>query len=249
VRAQILDERSRRVQELSDVLLLIHQNNHDARSALQAATAYADLVPEPAAQSDGREHRDAVAHERGLRAALKRLDELLEESRRIAHAQQTGRPETEPTNALGVARDVLSSARARFPAVDLICTVAPADSEEMLVAMCGGAAALHRVLENLVANACEGDGRRGASRVEIVAEAAAGVGAAKIEVRDDGPGFDPELLGRPIEGFESRKPDGLGLGLYTAERLVRASGGSVQRANRAEGGASVSLFLELEAAA
>jgi C4-dicarboxylate-specific signal transduction histidine kinase len=64
-------------------------------------------------------------------------------------------------------------------------------------------------------------------------------------VRDDGPGFPPDVLGRPVAPFVTTKPAGLGLGLYTAERLARASGGSLERANLPGGGAAVTLFLQL----
>ena len=72
---------------------------------------------------------------------------------------------------------------------------------------------------------------------------AATVGSVAISVCDDGPGFSAEHLAGPITGFQSTKADGTGLGLYTAERLVRASGGSVARENGPEGGARVTAVL------
>ena len=46
---------------------------------------------------------------------------------------------------------------------------------------------------------------------------------------------------------ERPEPGALGLGLYTAERIARASGGSLRRENRESGGAVVRLFLPLVA--
>jgi C4-dicarboxylate-specific signal transduction histidine kinase len=71
-----------------------------------------------------------------------------------------------------------------------------------------------------------------------------GVGAAAIRVRDDGPGFRADALDAPVVAFKSAKPGGSGLGLYTTERLVRASGGSLRRENLDGGGAQVTAFLD-----
>ena len=57
------------------------------------------------------------------------------------------------------------------------------------------------------------------------------------------PGFDPASLMRELAAFGTTKTDGTGLGLYTAERLVVASGGQLLRANRPEGGAVVRVVL------
>jgi two-component system sensor histidine kinase RegB len=69
------------------------------------------------------------------------------------------------------------------------------------------------------------------------------VDVVALEVSDDGPGFTQTQLGQPVEAFESTKRGSLGLGLYTAERIARASGGSLRRANNGAGGAVVTLFL------
>ncbi|MCG8592523.1 MAG: ATP-binding protein, partial [Proteobacteria bacterium] len=111
------------------------------------------------------------------------------------------------------------------------------------VGVSGGPARLHDVLANLLVNACEGDGRRGATRVLLSIDLEPAVSVVAIQVVDDGPGFSPELLANPITGFRTSKPNGMGLGLYTAERLLRASGGSLERANGMESGAVVSAYL------
>ena len=68
----------------------------------------------------------------------------------------------------------------------------------------------------------------------------------RLAIADDGPGFSATQLAAPIAGFASSKKGHTGLGLYTAERLVRASGGSLERANREGGGAEVILILPLD---
>ena len=103
---------------------------------------------------------------------------------------------------------------------------------------------MHRVLENLLVNACEGNGKSKASRVGVHLEHDASL--ARIAISDDGPGFAPAFVDGPIAGFSTTKTGGTGLGLYTAERLIRASGGRLLRANRPEGGAMVTIELPME---
>jgi C4-dicarboxylate-specific signal transduction histidine kinase len=116
----------------------------------------------------------------------------------------------------------------------------------VLVSLRGGAESLRRILDNLLVNACEGDGA-GAARAVVLSVTPVG-STVEIAVRDDGPGFRPELLASPPRPFATTKPGGTGLGLYTAARLVAASGGSLRRENAPGGGAVVTLRLPAAAA-
>jgi two-component system sensor histidine kinase RegB len=67
-----------------------------------------------------------------------------------------------------------------------------------------------------------------------------------LSVEDAGPGFAPEMLaqmGKPYQSSKGR-PGG-GLGLFLVMNVARTLGGSVTAANRAEGGAIVTLALPL----
>ncbi|MFN3791751.1 ATP-binding protein [Massilia sp.] len=67
-----------------------------------------------------------------------------------------------------------------------------------------------------------------------------------VMVTDRGPGFAPSMLGQIGKPYQSTKAKpGRGLGLFLAVNVVRKLGGSVVAANRAEGGAQVSLTLPL----
>ncbi|HXZ84385.1 MAG TPA: ATP-binding protein, partial [Myxococcota bacterium] len=67
--------------------------------------------------------------------------------------------------------------------------------------------------------------------------------AVTVEIADDGPGFSSAQLAAAPEPFASAKRGHLGLGLYTAERILFASGGSLRRENGPKGGARVTAFL------
>ena len=72
-----------------------------------------------------------------------------------------------------------------------------------------------------------------------------------LNITDNGPGFSAEALAQAREPFFTTKTttSGLGLGLAICEAIVKSFGGRLEFANRAEGGAMVSLYLKPIAAA
>ena len=66
-------------------------------------------------------------------------------------------------------------------------------------------------------------------------------GRARIVVRDRGRGFSEEAFARAFDPFYSTTPDGLGLGLPHARKLVEEMGGRIELRNVPDGGAEVEL--------
>lgn len=67
--------------------------------------------------------------------------------------------------------------------------------------------------------------------------------AVRITVADNGPGFAPQVADRVFEPYVTTKVTGTGLGLAIVKKIVEEHGGSIDIANRREGGARVSLLL------
>jgi two-component system C4-dicarboxylate transport sensor histidine kinase DctB len=245
VAAQMLEQQDREVRRLAQTLVEVLGHNHDMNNAVMSAMLASDELAEMAAGEMGltRELLKPVIAD--LKDSLDRVQSMVHQVR------AAGVPTAQPTDAervqVGpVLVSVVSAVGARFPSARI---QAPEDGTHGLhVPMRGGALSLHRVLHNLVLNACEGNGSRFATAVTVSVQRNVSGAAIGICVDDDGPGFSPDLLQSPIEGFISSKRHGTGLGLYTTERLVRASGGSLERTNRPEGGARVRVTLPLEAA-
>lgn len=141
--------------------------------------------------------------------------------------------------------DVTSQSR-----IDLgILASEAADSEkwsraDMEISIEGGAVCtadrsmVARALSNVIRNAV----RHAAGSVLV--SLAQGENGADITVTDDGPGFDPSLVGRLGKPFvKGPGGTGSGLGLAIVERVVSLHGGFVEYSNTLRGGASVRIHL------
>ncbi len=104
---------------------------------------------------------------------------------------------------------------------------------------------LERVISHLLANAI----RFGAGKPIDLTLGRDGV-AARIRVRDQGIGIDPQQLGRIFGRFERAVParayGGFGLGLYVSRRVVEAHGGTLVAENQPGGGSVFTILLPLK---
>ena len=109
----------------------------------------------------------------------------------------------------------------------------------------GDEEAIARAVLNLVDNAA----RHADERVDV--EVSSDGDRAVVAVRDDGPGFPPELLGQAVGRFVRGTnggrgtENGAGLGLAIVDAIATAHGGALEIENTADGGAKVQLRLPL----
>lgn len=242
LQAQLVWEHSLRADRLAGSLEQVAQWNHDMRNALTTVVCHAKLLAAVAAGTDPTGQAEARSTLDGMKRSLDVVVTGFEELQRLSRFMETTTsPQRVPLTPLAEA--IASAARARFPGVEVDLN-APEPSVDVLVY--GGAVSAHRMVDNLVVNACEGDGDRAARRVEIAIRPLPG--AARIEIRDDGPGFPPHLLEGPARAFSTTKRRGTGLGLHSVEQIVAANRGRMTRSNRPEGGAQVTVELPAETA-
>ncbi|HEY6727435.1 MAG TPA: HAMP domain-containing sensor histidine kinase [Polyangiaceae bacterium] len=105
---------------------------------------------------------------------------------------------------------------------------------------------IRRVLKELVRNAvdaCDGAGRQ--AEIDVAVEAQAG--AARIVVRDNGPGLTDAVRHGLFEAYFSTKEAGRGLGLYLARAHLRQLGGDLELAGPAPSGACFIVSFPLQA--
>jgi signal transduction histidine kinase len=132
--------------------------------------------------------------------------------------------------------------------LDTVCSDATDAGQQVTVrgraamALMGRPMALRRCLVNLIDNAVK-YGQQAELAVERVA------GAARVRIRDYGPGIAPDELKRVFDPFyrvetsRSRESGGTGLGLAIARNIAEQHGGSIALANHPEGGLEVTLLL------
>jgi two-component system nitrogen regulation sensor histidine kinase NtrY len=98
---------------------------------------------------------------------------------------------------------------------------------------------LEQVMINLLKNAAES----GSPPAEITVAVQRTVPGFRIEVADRGTGLTEATLRDALLPFYSTKPAGTGLGLTLCREIVEAHGGRLSLANRAGGGALVTVWL------
>jgi C4-dicarboxylate-specific signal transduction histidine kinase len=213
------------------------RRRHEANNALSTALLSAQflLASQPSA--------DQQQAARELVDALQRLRLMIGHGRSAATTTGPRAPLVSATELLAAVTAAAGRARAAHPGVKIEVTLASPALERARVAVCAGGDGLARVLDALLQNSCEGDGARAASRVAVRVGAEGEVDVVSLEIADDGPGFSAEQLAAPSRAFATTKQGRLGLGLYTAERILFASGGSLRRDNAPAGGARLTVFV------
>lgn len=246
VQAQLLDAQERDVGRLSQALVEILGYNHDINNALMSAGSAADMLTFVGAKGKAPRNPDFDELVKDLNESLGHIRDMVMEIRQKGRRHAGGDPEA--VDLAPVLDSVRASVALRFPEVEVEVEMDPAlpREEALHASVRGGVTTLRRVVENLVLNACEGDGTRGAGQVRITARTEPLSGRLEVVIADNGPGFAPERLKAPIEGLYTTKPHGTGLGLYTAECLLRASGGMLERQNAPTGGAVLRILLPRE---
>ena len=101
---------------------------------------------------------------------------------------------------------------------------------------------LRRVFRNVLENAREAMGGRG--RITVSVERSPG-DRVQVRITDHGPGISPDVAARLFEPYFSTKSTGTGLGLAISRSIIEELGGTMQLANRPDGGAEANITLVL----
>jgi two-component system sensor histidine kinase HydH len=101
---------------------------------------------------------------------------------------------------------------------------------------------LIQALMNLVINAMQAVEQRG--KIDVSAHQVEA--AILVKVTDSGPGIPSEKLASIFDPYFTTKSEGSGLGLWIAQQIVTAHGGSIQAQNGGQGGAVFAMILPLQ---
>jgi signal transduction histidine kinase len=103
---------------------------------------------------------------------------------------------------------------------------------------------LKEVFVNLMVNACEAIENGGEIKIRAEEALIESMGRAVIiQFSDNGPGMSEELQAVVMQPFETTKPDGTGLGLFIAVRIIEEHGGRLLLQSRLGQGTTFTITL------
>lgn len=208
--------------------------SHELRTPLARLGLRAELLRRglpPTADDAVRRDADELVHETAEMADA--LTDLL-----LAASLRAGAP-GERVDLVAVARDVVAAdePRARDRGVTLV--LVPSEGPGVVL---GSRGALRRAAAALVDNALEHTPRGGRVEVRVGAGPA---GRVRLEVVDDGEGFDSSDLDHLRRAFArgGAGDRGFGLGLTLVDEVADAHGGRLEARSRPGAGAAVAVVL------
>jgi signal transduction histidine kinase len=102
---------------------------------------------------------------------------------------------------------------------------------------------LEQVLVNLMRNAMDALAVTSPGRRRITIRSAVTAADVEVSVCDNGPGLPAEVMSTLFTPFVTTKPNGLGIGLVIAQRIVEAHGGAIGAHQNPDGGATFTVTL------
>jgi signal transduction histidine kinase len=214
------------------------REHHDVRTLLSAARLHLGFLRRDRHSETG---GDAEARLDAVERAVEEVGDLLDGIKTRTFGELAVADDIAVVDPASILEGAVSVARERFP--DTVVRAALPDSLPTVL-LFGGDRALAHVVVNLLVNACEGDGGRRARHVDLRVTAERRPRSRLLfEIIDDGPGFPPDLLERPLNGGLTTKRHGSGLGLSLIAAILEPSGGTIRVQNASGQGARVSVWL------
>jgi signal transduction histidine kinase len=208
---------------------------HEIRNPLAAIVNATALLTDEAGLTPDERSATLTA----LRTEARRLNRILSDFLHFARPQEARRAPGDIREVVEHVSALIRDDRSRAPRVDVRVAVDPAvprfafDRDQVI-----------QVLWNVALNGVEAMNGRGRLSLEVARQN----GDVALAISDTGSGISPENLARVFEPFYSGKPNGSGLGLTIAERIVGAHGGRIEIDSRPGRGTRVTLLFPLEAA-
>jgi len=217
-----LEARLRDVQTLADLGEMSAGIAHEFRNALSTILGYLKLARRQELPGEAVGRIRSAEEEANLLAGA--VDALLKFARPLPIERQ--RIELGELVASIVSR--LEAPDVRF-ALDI--QPVPVDADPL---------ALRSAIENLLRNAVDSVRQNGGGTVAVEVKADPD---PRLVIRDDGVGVNPEDVPRLFLPFQSQKPNGIGLGLPLAKKIVLLHGGTIAMTGAPGTGATVTVNL------
>lgn len=220
-----------RTEKLASVGQLAAGVAHEIGNPIGVILGYAEMLEDSSLDEPAR--KSAAGH---IRRATERIQGTI---RDLLDFSRPAIDEAATSDVLRETRDIVQfvSPQPRFRYVKIDVVQAAAQSRRAAIPP----SRFKQVLLNLLFNAADAMDGRGAVTL-TVEEAGEGV---RVALADSGPGIPESILLKIFDPFFTTKDvgKGTGLGLYVCHTIMNRYGGSIEVANRAEGGAQFTLFF------
>lgn len=211
---------------------------HEVRNPLSSLDIHVQLLEEDLRALAPQLREQLTPRLEIIRGELHRLDGIVSRFLRLAGPSALDMEAVEISKIAGHVCELLRP-EAAAREIEIVVAI-----EESLPPIQADPVRLTQALLNLLINAIQAVERRG--RIEVRAwRSAAGEGIL-LEVRDSGPGIPAEKLASIFDPYFTTKDEGSGLGLWIAQQIVTAHGGTLQASNGQPSGAVFALTLPLE---
>jgi two-component system sensor histidine kinase AtoS len=189
---------------------------HEVRNPLGAITLFLSML-----KVDIEDRPQALELVEEIEKSISSLEHVVSN---VLHFAKSTKVQRVPVNIHSVVREVCSHFSSLYAPPATIALVLKGDPFVL-----ADDQALRQCLYNLMTNALQATGYRGAIQLEV-AESCAG-DSLTIVVRDDGPGIPAELQSKIFEPFSSGRCGGTGLGLSIVRRIIEAHEGTIMVRN------------------
>jgi len=213
---------------------LVARLAHEVRNPLSSLDIHVQLLQEDLTQPEPAMRDKMAGRLNIIRGELKRLEEIVENFLRLSGPSALTLGEVDVGQLLQHVIELIgpeAASRQIEVSVDLPSSVRP---------LLADAGQLTQAVLNVVLNALQAVQRQG--RIWLAARPGGGE-LLLIEVRDSGPGVPSQNRAAVFEPYFTTKEDGTGLGLWIAQQIVAAHGGTIQVENAPEGGAVFTFRL------
>lgn len=217
---------------------LLERLAHEIRNPLSSLDIHVQLLEEDIVALAAETRQPLASRLEIIHGELRRLESIVERFLRLAGPSEL---DLEPVELPRLAAHVCNLLRAEASTrqIEIIARI-----EEGLPVILADSVRLTQALMNLVINAIQAIGQNG--RIEVVISKSPEGDTLFLEVRDSGPGIPAEKITEIFEPYYSTKREGSGLGLWIAQQIAVAHGGSLHAANAPAGGAIFTLKLPLK---
>ncbi|QGM47890.1 PAS domain S-box protein [Methylocystis heyeri] len=233
--------------ELNNPISFIYGNVHALEKYRRSLSDYFAQTGEKTRQSEAwRAHRiDAILADlpsltEGMMEGAVRISEIVRNLRRLSFSRPA---EIQRIDLERMARTAANwASRSKHRRADILFDCEPGVVAEAHEGQ------MHQVLVNLIVNAFDAAESVAEPRIRVAIRNLGG--EAEIVVEDNGHGFAEGVADKIFEPFFTTKSvgEGTGLGLWVSYSIIKEHGGSIVAANRAGGGAVLTVRLPIDGA-